>query len=254
METVQFRFYAQLNDFLAPEKQHRNYITHFNAPQSVKHLIESEGVPHPEVAMILANGKPVQFEHLAQDCERIAVYPLLHSITLTPTERLRPPLPRPPAFVLDNHLGKLARYMRLLGFDTLYPEGHPDDEQLAQIAHEQGRVMLTRDRRLLMRKLIEYGYCLRSTDSRQQLIEVLDQFDLRNQIQPWLRCLKCNGLLKRVAKEEIIDQLEPKTKKYYSDFRQCQDCGQVYWKGSHFEKLERFINSLFEGAVPPAEN
>lgn len=244
MESVQFRFYAQLNDFLALQKRHRTYTALFNAPQSVKHLIESEGVPHPEVAMILANRKPVQFDHLAQDGERIAVYPRLHSVKLTPNERLRPPLPRPPVFVLDNHLGKLARYMRLLGFNTLYPEAHPDDEQLAQIAHEQNRVMLTRDRRLLMRKQIEYGYCLRSTDSKQQLIEVMDQFDLRNQIQPWLRCLKCNGLLKLVAKEDVIDQLEPKTRKYYNDFRQCRDCGQIYWKGSHYKKLQRFIEDL----------
>lgn len=244
MEVVHFRFYAQLNDFLPQGKKHRSFVSQFNAPQSVKHLIESVGVPHSEVFLILVDGEPVDFKYLARSGERIAVYPLFHSVEWSPPKLLQPMLPSPAGFVLDNHLGKLARYLRLLGFDTLYPKEHLKDEQLAQMAGDQDRIMLTRDRRLLMRRVVDHGYYLRSDNAKQQAVEVLSQFELYDHIQPWRRCLQCNGLLHEVKKEEVIDQLEPKTRQYYDRFRQCQSCGQIYWKGSHYKKLDRLIEEI----------
>ncbi len=138
-------------------------------------------------------------------------------------------------------MGKLARFLRLLGFDTRYPREHLHDAALAQLAHDQQRVMLTRDRGLLMRNVITHGYCLRTTNGEGQLTAVLHRYQLHGQIRPWTRCLRCNGLLKPVPKSQVIDRLEPKTKRYFNDFRICVDCEQIYWKGSHFSALEEII-------------
>jgi uncharacterized protein len=244
---VHFRFYAELNDFLPLRRRQISYPLAFNPPVSIKHLIEAEGVPHPEVALILVdgrspNGRTVDFAYLVQPDDRIAVYPAFSRLDVSSLGALRPPLPHPPTFILDNHLGRLARYLRLLGFDTLYPDGYLTDEELAQLAHGENRVMLTRDRRLLMRSLITHGYCLRTTDSKQQLMDVLNRFHLHEAIRPWQRCLRCNGLLRPVAKAAIIDRLEPKTRQYFDKFQMCTQCEQIYWSGSHFEALAQLID------------
>jgi uncharacterized protein len=244
MNSILFRFYAELNDFLPYRKRQQTYPHPFNPPVSVKHLIEAEGVPHPEVALILVNGRSVDFSYQVQPDDRIAAYPAFTSIDVTAEVQLRPPLPQPPGFLLDNHLGRLARYLRLLGFDTLYPNDHLPDAALAQLAHERERVMLTRDRGLLMRSLISHGYCLRSLDSQQQLHEVLHRFRLHELVQPWSRCLRCNGRLQPVDKMAIIDQLEPRTKRYFDDFKRCADCQQIYWRGSHFEALAQIVEEV----------
>lgn len=238
---AEFRFYGELNDFLPLEKRQNVMDCPFNPPETVKHLIEAQGVPHPEVALILANGQETDFTYFVRHDDRLAVYP---ASGFSPDKSLRPALPHPPGFVLDNHLGRLARYLRLLGFDTLYPREHLPDEELAQLSHDQGRVMLTRDRRLLMRNTIVHGYCLRTTDPKQQLDDVIRQFQLSDVLRPWQRCLHCNGLLQPVPKEAIEDRLEPKTRKYYHEFQMCSECGKIYWQGSHFDALKRIIDSV----------
>ncbi|MCP4427448.1 MAG: Mut7-C ubiquitin/RNAse domain-containing protein [Chloroflexi bacterium] len=247
MAIVYFRFYAKLNDFVPPKKRQRTAVYPFQGPVSVKHLIESAGIPHTEVEIILANGESVDFSYSVQDGDRIAVYPVFASIDVSPLLKLRPPVPPPHRFLLDNHLGKLARYLRLLGFDALYFNDQADDEELAQIAHDEGRIMLTRDRGLLKRSKVVYGYCLRTKDSTEQVTAVLRRYQLHDQIQPWKRCLRCNGLLHPVAKEAIIDRLEPKTKLHFNDFQMCAGCEQIYWRGSHYQKLKRFIGQTLEG-------
>ena len=244
------RFYASLNDFLPASRRQVTYPCPFNPPVSVKHLVEAEGVPHPEVALILANGAPVAFSYLVQPGDRIAVYPALTNLRLPGAPLLRPSLPYPPVFILDNHLGRLARYLRLLGFDALYPSNQFTDQELAQLAHEQNRVMLTRDRGLLMRNLVIHGYCLRSMDPRQQLLDVLHRFQLRAAVKPWQRCLRCNGLLASVDKAEILERLAPKTKKYYDDFKICPDCRQIYWQGSHFAALQELVTQAVTNIKP----
>ncbi|WP_347332478.1 Mut7-C RNAse domain-containing protein [Marinimicrobium locisalis] len=244
MAEADFRLYGSLNDFLPPYRQQRSFPYAFNPPQSVKHLIEALGVPHPEVALILVSGSPVDFHYLVGSGDRVAVYPNAQGLGLATVYPLRPA--SPVKFILDNHLGSLARYMRLVGLDTRYPTEHLPDARLAKISDGDNRVLLSRDRRLLMRRNVTHGYCPRSTDGWQQLREVITQFELQRELEPWRRCAHCNGLLEPVAKEEIIDQLEPKTRKHYYDFRRCRGCGQIYWKGSHFEKLSHSIEALFE--------
>ena len=241
VDTAYFRFYAELNDFVPPDKQQRTVVYPFDGPVSVKHMIEATGIPHTEVELILANGESVGFDYLVQNGDRISVYPAFATINVSPAAQLRPPLTKPHRFLLDNHLGRLARYLRLLGFDALYFNDQADDAELAQIAHDEGRILLSRDRGLLKRSLVTYGYCLRTKDSREQLTAVLHRYQLHDQIKPWSRCLRCNGRLHPIAKENIIHRLEPKTKLYFHEFQICGDCQQIYWKGSHFSKLEALI-------------
>jgi uncharacterized protein with PIN domain len=244
MNIAHFRFYAELNDFVAPEKRQRTVVYPFQGPVSVKHMIEAAGIPHTEVELVLASGESVGFDYLVQDGDRISVYPAFATIDVFPITQLRPPVPTPHGFILDNHLGQLARYLRLLGFDALYFNDEADDPELAKIAHDEGRILLTRDRGLLKRGLVTFGYCLRTKDSKEQLTAVLHRYQLHDQINPWSRCLRCNGMLQPVAKTEINHRLEPKTKRYFNEFRICVACEQIYWQGSHFAKLERFITQV----------
>jgi len=243
MHHVYFRFYAELNDFLRPDRRMVTFCHPLEGRASVKDVIESLGVPHTEVDLILANGESVDFSYGVQDGDRISVYPVFETVDITPLVRLRPRPLREPRFVLDAHLGRLAAYLRMLGFDALYRNDY-DDEELARISSTEGRILLTRDRGLLKRSVVTHGYCVRETDPRQQLVEILRRFDLFGAIAPFHRCLRCNGLLQPVSKEAISDRLPPRTRQHYDEFRICQDCGQVYWKGSHYERMQRFIERV----------
>jgi uncharacterized protein with PIN domain len=209
----------------------------------VKHAIEAQGIPHTEIDLILVNGESVGFYHQLTEGDFVTVFPAFTSIDISTIQKLRPPLSFPPRFVIDNHLGQLTRNLRLLGFDCLYNNDF-DDQELAAIAFENDRVLLTRDRRLLMRKQIIYGFCLLTRDPGQQLQDVLHRYQLRSHIRPWRRCLRCNGVLGPIDKEAVIDRLEPKTKKYYHHFHICQDCEQIYWKGSHYPLLNQLVNKI----------
>jgi hypothetical protein len=234
------RFYAGLNAFLTPARRQVDFTFPTDATTTVKHAIEALGVPHTDVGLILANGESVDFAYRPQPGDRISVYPDFASVDVEPIQRLRPPLERPLTFLADNHLGRLVRYLRLLGFDVAYDHAI-SDEQLARLAHDDGRVLLTRDRGLLKRKLVTDGYCVRSHDSREQLFEVLRRYALFDDLAPWTRCLRCNGTLRPVEKSAILDRLEPKTKLYFDDFHQCDRCAQVYWQGSHVGELAAIV-------------
>jgi hypothetical protein len=245
VEKATFRFYADLNDFLAPERRQVSFAYPvYDGDQSVKHLIEALGIPHTEVSLILVDGRAVGFNHIVQRDQYISVYPPFTRLELASVFQLRPPLPEPIRFLLDNHLGRLARYLRLLGFDTLYFRNQFDDEALADLSHQTQRVLLTRDRGLLKRSQVIFGYCLRSVDPYEQLKSVILRFDLAQEIDSWKRCLRCNGILQPVDKKAIIDRLEPKTKRYFEAFWRCGECEQIYWRGSHFSKLQQFIDDI----------
>ena len=159
--------------------------------------------------------------------------------------QLRPPTvgEEPIRFILDVHLGKLARWLRLLGFDTLYRNDY-DDPEIVEIAAAEGRTILTRDGGIIKRRAATRGYLVQSTDPQGQLREILNYYQLREQIQPFHRCLVCNGLLEMVDKATILDQLEPKTIRYYDTFFQCAECGKIYWRGTHYERMQSFLTDL----------
>ena len=209
---------------------------------SIKDVIEACGVPHTEADLILTNGQPVNFAAiLTQDIE-VDVYPPNETRSLLfPEDRLQ--VRHIEKFVADGHLGKLVRDLRLLGIDVAY-DRDAEDRQLLNVAQADNRAILTRDRRLLMHASVRHGYYLRSQNSLEQTVEVLRRFDFFSALTPFTRCLHCNAPLKQVAKTEIFEQLEPLTKIYYEQFRRCTGCGQIYWSGSHFEKLEARIAEI----------
>lgn len=246
MAHAQFRFYAQLNHFLPPEQQKRRFTHTFNWRASVKDMIESLGVPHTEIELIVANGEPVDFSYIVESGDMISVYPPFESLDIGPLLRVSPPPLPSPRFVVDIHLGKLAERLRLLGFDTLRPDKH-DDATLARISHDEQRILLTRDTGLLKRNIVEHGCYIRSTRPRQQVIEVLQRYSLIDQIATFSRCIRCNGVLHPVPKSEILDRLPPRTADYYDEFRICDQCDQVYWKGSHYDHMLDFIKDVVPG-------
>jgi uncharacterized protein with PIN domain len=243
MKRAGVRFYAELNDFLPPEERKRSMTYSFDVSGSVKDMIESLGVPHTEVDMILANGKPVDFTYRVQDGDRISVYPEFQSIDISPHARLRPPPLPELRFVADTHLGRLAAYLRMLGFDTLYQNDY-SDEKLAGLSAEQDRILLTRDRGLLMRTVVTRGCYLRSTEPARQLAELLQRFDVARAIAPFRRCMRCNALLRAIPKEEISSRLLPRTREQFHEFYGCPQCSRIYWKGSHYRRMRQFIDRV----------
>ncbi|MBI3969581.1 MAG: Mut7-C ubiquitin/RNAse domain-containing protein [Chloroflexi bacterium] len=240
MAQVYVRLYAELGDFLRNGAGHTELVVGLERRTSVKDLIESLGVPHTEIDLLLIDGESVGFETIVESGARISAYPRFRSLDVSELTRVRPDTPAALCFVLDTHLGRLAAYLRLLGFDTLYRNDYAD-ETLARISSEEGRILLTRDRGLLKRSVVKYGYHVWETHPERQLVEVLRRFELSGAAAPFHRCIECNGEIESVAKAEIADRLPPKTRQFYDEFRRCRSCDRVFWKGSHFERMERLV-------------
>jgi uncharacterized protein with PIN domain len=243
MEYATIRFYSELQDFLPNNLQQSSIKVELAGHETIKHIIEAQGVPHTEVDLILANGISIDFGYIPRGGDFISIYPVFESLDIQIVSKVRQTPLRIPRFVLDTHLGKLAGYLRLLGFDTLY-ENDYEDKDLARISSDQDRILLTRDRGLLKRKIVTRGYLVREDDPRGQVIEIIRRFDLTKLAKPYSRCSLCNGLLDPVEKEKIIEDLEPLTKKYFDRFKRCPECEQIYWKGSHFERMDAFIQTV----------
>ena len=231
MSAANFFFHGRLNDFLHRDQRERQIPVDFLGRQSVKHLAESLGVPHPEIGRIQVNGRDETMGRITQDGDQVEIYPI---------ENRRLVEPR---FLLDCHLGRLTAHLRMLGFDCIY-QNHFDDPVMADIVQREERILLTRDRHLLMRKIILHGYCLRSLDSFEQLAEVIHRFELIDQIRPFHRCLRCNHPLEAVTKKTVLNRLKPLTKQYFDEFHICPACEQIYWKGSHYEQMRSLIDQI----------
>jgi uncharacterized protein with PIN domain len=240
---ARFRFSNSLNDFLSCQKKNEpvNYV--FDGTPSIKDAIEAIGIPHTEVDVILVNQTPVDFCYGLQNGDEVGVFPLTNISTRT-ADSLTPVPAYPLAFIADVHAGKLAKALRMLGIDTYY-RNHLDDKDLAEMAEKENRVVLTRDIGLLKHRKIKWGYWLRSQQTNQQVFEVIIRFDLKHFISPFTRCIECNGLIGPVAKDEVIQQLPPRTAAYFSEFYKCSDCHRIYWKGSHYENMVKKIDEYF---------
>ena len=243
MKKVYFRFYEELNDFLPEEKRKTRFTHNYIDRASVKDVIESLGVPHTEVDLILVNGKSVGFDYLINDGDDISVYPVFESLDITNVQHLRPKPLRVPKFIADVHLGKLMRYLRMMGFDVLYKNDF-DDNEIVNLSLKETRAILTRDRGILKRSEVTHGYWIRSIKVKEQVIEVIKRFDLKNIIKEFSRCIECNSMLKPISKNEIIDALPPKVSKSKAEFSHCPACKKNYWKGTHYQKMLSFIQSV----------
>lgn len=240
---VHVRAYAELNDFLPPEARGRSVRRPFRSHQSVKDLLEAMGIPHTELDLIVVNGEPCGFGHRPSSGDRIAAYPMFEALDVAAIISLRPTPLRDPRFVVDVNLGALARLLRLLGFDAWWSHD-ADDATLAEISLTGQRILLTRDRGLLKRRAITHGLFVRSQQPDEQVVDVIGRLDLRDRLAPLTRCLRCNGTLTTVRKDEVLDQLPPLTRRYYDDFSRCTDCGRIYWAGSHQQGLSARITRI----------
>lgn len=238
-----FRFYAELNDHLAAPKRAIAFPYTFDVPITVAQALAIFLVPQDEVDLVLINGEPASLERQLADGDYVSVYPVWESFDLGTTSTVRPSPLRQISFVLDVQLGKLARHLRLLGFDTLYQNDYTPSV-LRKIVSQEHRTLLTMSRRLLNQPEITRGFWIHTTEPRRQLDEVLARFDLYRLVLPFSRCLCCNGLLLCVKKEAIIQRLEPCTKKHFDQFQLCPGCDRLYWLGSHYDRLANLVNEV----------
>lgn len=248
VNSAKFRFYQELNDFLPQKYKKRSFHYKFKNNPSVKDTIEAIGIPHTEIELILVNGKSVDFDYHLQNGDYVSVYPVFESLDISPIIKLHSKPLRIIKFILDTQLGKLAKKLRMLGFDTLY-ENNYKDKEIIKISREENRIILTRNKSLLKNNTVTHGYWIRNTDPDKQLQEIIRRFDLKDQIKPFTRCIECNGIMKPVNKKEIIDQLLPKTKKYYNEFYRCSHCNKIFWKGSHYQRMKKNINILVDQEI-----
>jgi uncharacterized protein len=245
--TVTVRFYAELNDHLAPELRFTPFTLPLGEDATVAGLLASAGVPLSEVDLVLHNGEPARCEDHVASGDRLSVYPVFETFDIGSTQRLRSRPLRAPAFVLDVHLGKLAAFLRMFGCDASYATSL-SDEQLVRISLEERRVLLSKDRALLQDTRLERAYAVRAGNTREQLLEVVRRFDLAGSAKPFTRCLHCNTLLVPVAKEAVLDRIPPRVQERCDQFTTCVECQRVFWKGTHYTRMVAFIAEVLREA------
>ena len=241
--TATFRFYEELNDFLAFDRRGHEFACRCARAATTKHMIEALGVPHTEVELVLVNGESAGFERVLADGDRIAVYPKFESFDITPLLRVRERPLRETRFVADAHLGGLAHLLRMTGFDTLY-DNHYQDDAIERIAAAEGRIVLTRDRELLKRRGITHGCYVHALRSELQLREVFDRLDLARSARPFTRCLSCNALLRPIDALEAAPRVPPRVRAHYERFVTCDGCGRIFWEGSHWRRMRAMVSEL----------
>jgi uncharacterized protein with PIN domain len=251
MVTATFRFYEELNDFLARPRGRRagSYACAHGA--TAKHMIEVLGVPHTEVELILVNGESVGFNHPLTDGDRVAVYPKFEALDIQPLLRVRAHPLRVVRFIADAHLGGLAPLLRLAGFDTLYDNHYPDAD-IEALAAAQQRIVLTRDRELLKRRTITHGCYVRTLRPREQLREVFERLDLAGSAQPFRLCLMCNAPLRRIAKDEVGNRAPDGVLERHNQFVTCDVCRRVFWEGTHWQRMRALMDSVAGAPERPA--
>jgi uncharacterized protein with PIN domain/sulfur carrier protein ThiS len=243
MHTIYIRFYEELNDLLPDEKKKIRFEHHYLDRTSVKDLIESLGIPHTEIDLILVNGKSVGFDYIINDEDDISVYPVFESIDIKDVQHLRAEPLREPRFIADVHLGRLVRYLRMLGQDVYY-KSNLNKEEVVKLSLDEKRTILTMDKNLLKRNEVTHGYLVRNSDPEKQVIEIVKRFQLKNQLKEFTRCLGCNSLLRRVEKGEIEFRLPQKVKQNQNEFYICKNCDKIYWKGTHFDRMKSLIQKI----------
>lgn len=242
---ITIRFYEELNDFLPAKKRKKSFIFDVQVNSSVKDTIEALGVPHTETDLILVNSKPVDFNYNLQEGDYVSVYPKFESFDISRVTKVRTKPLRNVKFILDVHLGQLAKYLRLLGFDTYYTN-HLNDSEIIKKAIDEKRIILTRDLGILKHKKVTHGYFVRSQNAKSQLKEIIQRFDLKNKIKPFSRCTICNGMIKKVIKHKIEHLILEKTRNNFHQFYQCNSCQKIYWAGSHFDNINCLMDDIID--------
>jgi hypothetical protein len=248
VRSASVRFYGSLNDFLPAARRQSTIVCPFDNSPSVKDLLEALGVPHPEIDLLIVDGRSVDFSYRVRGGDRVAAYPLIRTFDLGDATRLRPLPQTEPRFIADVHLGRLAAYLRLAGFDAKYRNDYSDREIVA-ISASEDRVLLTRDIGVLKHGIVKRGYFMRETQPVRQLVEALRRFDLVTAAAPFSRCLRCNSRLHGVATDRVQHLLPARTRDRYKEFARCATCGRIYWQGSHYSRMRLFIETAFAAAT-----
>ena len=149
-------------------------------------------------------------------------------------------------FICDQHLGKLARLLRIMGFDTAYGTYWLEPE-MARRAVNEDRIVLSRNRQLLQRKALNRALLITSDRPDDQAREVIQEFQLADQVRPFGRCTQCNGLVEPVAKEQILDLIPPRTRRWLDTYTRCTRCGHIYWEGTHVTALLKRLTAIQAG-------
>ena len=241
--TATFRFYEELNDFLARPLRGRAFGCVCARDATTKHMIEALGVPHTEVELILVNGESVGFDRVLADGDRVSVYPKFEALDISPLLRVRERPLRTIRLIADAHLGGLAQLLRLAGFDTLY-DNHFADDEIEALASSENRIVLTRDRELLKRRTITHGCYVRALKPQAQLREVIDRLDLAGSVHAFRLCLSCNAPLRRIDKTQAVGRAPEGVLERHSQFVTCDVCRRVFWEGSHWKRMRSLIDSL----------
>lgn len=248
---ITFRFYEELNDFLPNHLRKRDFGSKFKGRQSVKDKIESLGVPHTEVDLILVNGKSVDFGYILEDGDQISVYPVFETLDIQGVTRLRRLPLRRPRFIADVNIHDIVKTMRLLGLDVFEDKTLSPDE-IVHISRKERRIILTGSPNLLKRRGVTHGIFIRSGNREEQIRRIVERLSLKDLCRPFSRCLLCNTLLEAVEKEAVRERIPPKTRRRCSDFARCPSCDKLFWRGNHYEKIEvkvdRILGPLFVNA------
>jgi uncharacterized protein with PIN domain len=245
LKTITVRCFAELNDFLPAGRKQTPFILTLKEPVTVGEIAEILGVPLSEVDLVTVNGTPAGRSHRPLENDYIAIYPVFESFDVSSLQTIQKKPLRITRFILDAHLGKLARYLRMLGFDSLYRNDYSDKE-IIETARDQKRIILTRDKLLLRSPRVDHGYYVRSVEKHAQLIEIVKKFDLYSQFRSFTRCMTCNTELLPVGKKMIRDRIDPDIYKCFDEFYNCPSCEKFFWRGSHFERMERQIRDIID--------
>ena len=245
METtfVSFNIHADIRNLVRPPSVAGQIQYPLTRRAAIKDIIEAIGVPHTEIGRIICDGHQLIFHFIPAGGELIELYPFTSDSPVNKPTVLRPEPFSSIKFLVDTNVAKLARNLRMAGIDAaaVTTAGILD---IARQANDEERIILTRNRELLKVRTVCFGQLLRSENPLQQMVEVIQRYDLQNSFRPFSLCLCCNGVLIPIEKEQILDRLKPLTKKYYTDFEQCGSCGKIYWCGSHHEKMAEMLRNV----------
>ena len=240
---IPIRFYEELNDFLSTDIKKRDICVSVDKGRTVGSLIKSFGVPDSAVDLILVNGRAVNFSYALTENDRVSVYPVFETFDISSITKLRDTPLRDLKFICDVHLGRLAKYLRMLGFDTWYENDYAD-KKILDLSDKQKRILLTKNKKLLENKKITRGVLVKQAEPRRQLTEIVNYFDLKTSANPLSRCLICNGTIEKIKKEALGHQVKPSILKKYDTFFRCTGCDHIYWKGTHFESMMRWVEMV----------
>ena len=200
-------------------------------------------MPHTEIDLILVNGKSVDFAYVLQDGDRVSVYPVFESLNIENVTQLRKVPLRKTKFIADIHLGDIVKYMRALGFDVCF-DPSLSTRKIIEISKQKSRIILTKSRQLLKFKEVTHAIFIHPGTTAEQIKRILDYLDIKDSLKPFSRCLCCNSVLKSVSKESIEERIPPKTKEFCDQYTYCKFCDKIYWKGTHFIKMNKAIDHI----------